>query len=233
MLMVNVTGHRGAAAYEPENTLRSFRRALEFGVDAVELDVHLSRDGQLMVIHDPTVDRTTDGHGWVRDLTGEELRALDAGLGEHVPTLQEVIDLVRGKAVVQIELKVEGTETPVVRLVELNRCERDVVLTSFHHPRVRRVKALSPSIQTGVLFVCRPVDPVGLAKDADADALHVNRAMVDKELVTPAHAAGLRVAVWTVDDPEEAETIAELGVDAIGSNRPDVVIERLRGTGYR
>jgi len=230
--MVEVTGHRGAAGYEPENTLRSFRRALELGVDAVELDVHLSRDGQLMVIHDPTVDRTTNGHGWVRDLTSEQIRELDAGLGEHVPALQEVIDLVLGRAIIQIELKGEDTEAPVVRLIERNRCEDGVRLTSFDHRRVQRARALNASIKTGVLFVCRPVDPVGLALDAGADALHVNHAMVDEELVKSAHGADLRVAVWNVDEADEAETIAALGVDAIGSNKPDVVIERLRRGSY-
>lgn len=229
--MVTVTGHRGAAAYEPENTIRSFKRALSVGVDAVELDVHLSREGQVMVIHDATVDRTTDGHGSVSSLTFGQLRRLDAGLGERIPTLREVIDLVRGRAVLQVELKGENTERPVVKLVEESGCEGIVRLTSFDHRRVRQAKALNPSIASGVLFVCRPVDPVGLARDAAADALHVHYSMVDREMVTSAHASGLMVSVWNVDDADEAESVASLGVDAIGSNKPDVVIGRLRMKG--
>ncbi|MEM2906184.1 MAG: glycerophosphodiester phosphodiesterase family protein [Candidatus Bathyarchaeia archaeon] len=231
--MVEVTGHRGAAGLEPENTLRSFRRAVELGVDAVELDVHLSLDDELIVMHDARVDRTTNGKGWVRDLRSEQIRRLDAGLGEHVPILQEVIDLVLGKAAIQIELKGKGTEAPTVRLIEANRCEAQVRLTSFDHRRVKSVKALNPSIRTGVLFACRPIDPVRLAKDADADALHIHHAMVDQELVAAAHAAGLRVAVWNIDDPDEAEAAAALGVDAVGTNRPDIVTERLRRKRYR
>ena len=103
--MVKIMGHRGAKAYEPENTLRSIRRALELGVHAVEIDIHLSRDGRLVVIHDATVDRTTNGKGRVADLTWEELRRLDAGLGEAVPSLEEVTALVHGRAHLFIELK--------------------------------------------------------------------------------------------------------------------------------
>ena len=100
-----LTGHRGAAALEPENTLLSMQKAIDLGVDQIELDVHLTRDQHLVVIHDTTVDRTTDGQGAVADFTLEEIKRLDAGKGERIPTLQEVIDLVRGKVVLQIELK--------------------------------------------------------------------------------------------------------------------------------
>ena len=103
--MLNIMGHRGAKAYEPENTLRSVRKALDLGVQAVEIDIHLSRDGRLIVIHDATVDRTTNGKGRVSDLSWEELRRLDAGLGEPLPGLEEVVALVRGRAHLFIELK--------------------------------------------------------------------------------------------------------------------------------
>ncbi len=109
-----IVGHRGAAGYEPENTLLSFQKAIEIGVDWIELDVHRSSDGHLMVIHDDTVDRTTRGHGKVSEMTLAELKKLDAGKGQKIPTLQEAIDFMKGKVRVIIEIKQEGTEADVV-----------------------------------------------------------------------------------------------------------------------
>ena len=231
--MVEVTGHRGAAGYEPENTLRSFRKALEIGVDNVEFDVHLSRDGYLVVIHDVKVDRTTNARGDVGSLTLDELRKLDAGMGERIPTLQEAIDYLKDKAVLQIELKGVGTEEPAVRLVEGNRVERQVVFTSFDHTRVKRVKELNPSLQTGVLIVGRPIDPVAVVKGARADGLHINYEAIDRALVEDVHRGGLKVSVWNIDEAEDVDLMVDLGVDAIGSNKPDIVIARLRARGLR
>ena len=123
-----LTGHRGAAELEPENTRLSIQKAIDLGVDQVEIDVHLTRDQHLVVIHDATVDRTTNGQGAVADFTLEEVKRLDAGKGERIPTLQEVIDLVRGKVVLQIELKGPDTAEPVVRTVEQNNIENEVLL---------------------------------------------------------------------------------------------------------
>jgi glycerophosphoryl diester phosphodiesterase len=198
--MVEVIGHRGAAGYEPENTLRSFKKALEIGVDIVELDVHLTKDNKLVVIHDEKVDRTTNGRGYVKNYKLSELKKLDAGKGERIPTLQEAIDLLYGRVKVQIELKGENTEKPVVDLIK-NYDPENFILTSFYHPRVKRAKEFYPSITTGVLFAGRPIDPVKIVRDAKADRLCINYATIDKELVE---------------------------VDAIGSNKPDVVIDILK-----
>ncbi|MBS7609730.1 glycerophosphodiester phosphodiesterase [Candidatus Bathyarchaeota archaeon] len=226
--MIQVIGHRGAAAYEPENTLRSFRRALEIGVHAVELDVHLSKDGRVVVIHDPTVDRTTNGHGYVRDLSFEDLSKLDAGMGERIPLLEEVIDLVKDKAILQIELKGEGTEEPVLRILEEKGFLDRVVLTSFFHNRVKKAKELKPLIKTGVLFVGRPLDPIHIVRVAKADAIHINYLTVDKELVEEIHRAGIKVTVWNVDEPRNIDRMIDFGVDAIGSNKPDIVLSCLK-----
>ena len=131
--MVKVIGHRGAAGLEPENTLRSIGKAIELGVDQVEIDVRLTKDRRLVVIHDPTVGRTTNGQGYVKDFTFEELRRLDAGKGERIPSLEEVLSLTKGKIVLQIELKEEGTARPVVRLIESMDAEGDAILSSFIH----------------------------------------------------------------------------------------------------
>jgi len=136
-----IMGHRGAAALEPENTLRSIERAIHVGVDAVEIDVHLTRDKRLVVIHDDTVDRTTNGSGTVSSFSLEEIRRLDAGKGERIPTLQEVIDLVRGKVRLVVELKEKGTEGPVSVSIRENGLLDDVYVISFWHRLVRAAKA--------------------------------------------------------------------------------------------
>lgn len=225
--MVNVTGHRGAAGLEPENTLRSFRRALDLGVDAIELDVHLTKDQHLVVIHDATVDRTTDGTGAVRDLTLCEIQQLDAGLGEHVPTLQEVIDLVAQKTILQIELKGIDVEHKVAQSIADNRLINHVIVTSFHHNMVKTIKTLNPQISTGVLFLGLPIDAPHLAHEAQADAVHPHVNYVDTQLVESCHSHGLSVRVWNTDDPAQMQKMISLDVDAIGSNRPDLLLQLL------
>ena len=229
--LVVATGHRGAAALEPENTLRGIRRAIEIGVDQVEVDVHLTKDGKLVVMHDETVDRTTDGHGRVRDLTFEEIRSLDAGKGEVVPTLQEVISLVRGRVTLQVELKGIGVEEKAVEAVEEADITGEVVFTSFRHPALKAVKRLNPSLETGVLFYCLPIDPCRLAFDAEAEAIHPNIHFVDTEMVRRAHVLGLEVRAWNADDEEEMRRLIGAGVDGLGSNRPDLLVKVIQELG--
>lgn len=223
--MVIVTGHRGAAGLEPENTMRSFKRALALGVDQVELDVHLTKDLELVVIHDATVDRTTNGTGPIQAYTLDEIQTLDAGEGERVPTLQEVIDLVKGRAILQIELKGLGVEEAVVKKVEANGIVDEVVLTSFRHYMVRKVKTLNKKASTGVLFRCLPLNASRLARDAGAEGLHPNVNYIDANLVEDGHRYGLKVRAWNTDDPKQMLWLLTLGVDAIGSNRPDILID--------
>src|SRR5215471_19656445 len=143
-----VVGHRGAMGYCPENTLASFERGLELGADWIELDVHLSRDGELIVIHDETLERTTNGHGLVRERSLSELRALDAGDGQHIPTLPEVLSFARARAtVVDIEIKnapiyYEGIERAVARAVRDAQMLDNVIVISFDHAAVKRVKEI-------------------------------------------------------------------------------------------
>ncbi|UCD73282.1 MAG: glycerophosphodiester phosphodiesterase, partial [Candidatus Bathyarchaeota archaeon] len=226
--LVITTGHRGAAAIEPENTLRGIRRAIEIGVDQIEIDIHLTKDGELVVIHDETVDRTTNGHGRIRDLTFEEIRGLDAGKGELVPTLQEVIDLTRDQVILQVELKGLGVEHKAVETVEEADIIDHVVFSSFRHPALKTVKKLNHNIATGVLFVCRPINPVQLALDAEAGAIHPNVSFVDEDLVHNAHALGLLVRAWNSDDEEEMRRLIGTGIDALGSNRPDLLVKVVR-----
>jgi len=222
-----VVGHRGAMGYCPENTLTSFARGLELGADWIELDVHLSRDGQLIVIHDETLDRTTNGHGLVKDHSLAELKQLDAGQGQAIPTLEEVLDWARTHdTILDIEIKnaplyYDGIETKVVNALDNSRMTDQVVVISFDHHAVKRVKELDPRVLTGVLYAARPADPVGMARAASADGLLPQYAYVTRADVAAAHDAGLFVAPWTVNDVETASQLKAAGVDAIATNYPD------------
>ncbi len=220
-----LTGHRGAAKLEPENTLLSIQKAIDLEVDQIEIDVHLTSDQHLVVIHDTTVDRTTDGQGAIADFTLAEVKQLDAGKGERIPTLQEVIDLVRGKVILQIELKGPNTAKPVVQTVEQNRMESEVLVTSFVHDRLRETRQLNPNLRLGALWANPPPDACEQAIDMGAEAIHIQHLNIDPELVRKAHAHGLKIRAWNPDTIEEIQRAIDLGVDAIGSNRPDLLIE--------
>lgn len=227
--MVNVIGHRGAAGLEPENTLRSIRKAIELGVDQVEIDVRLTKDCQLVVIHDATVDRTTNGRGYVKDFTFDELRLLDAGKGEQIPSLEEVLNLTKGKIVLQIELKEEGTARPVVRLIESRHAEGDVIISSFIHGLLEEVHRLNPRLETGTLFYEFEGDMCQRAVDVHSKAIHVYYHDTDAKLVAEARGKGLKVVVWGVPDTTEAmKRLIELDVDGICTDRPDILINLLK-----
>ena len=231
-----VVGHRGAMGYCPENTLVSFERGLELGADWIELDVHLSKDGALIVIHDETLERTTNGHGFVRDYTLAQLRELDAGQGQRIPILRDVLDWANSKGVVvDIEIKnapiyYDGISDAVVDVIKATGMTDNVIVISFDHASVKRIKQLDSHIATGVLYACRPTDAgVGLARAAQADAVLPHWAYVTNEDVTAAHAAGLAVAPWATSDPTILRNLIACGVDAIGTNHPDVLRDVLGG----
>lgn len=219
-----LTGHRGAAKLEPENTLLSIQTAIDLGVDQVEIDVHLTSDQHLVVIHDTTVDRTTNGQGAIADFTLAKVRRLDAGKGERIPTLQEVMDLVRGKVILQIELKGPDTAESVIQTVDQNGMGNEVLLTSFVHERLREARQLNPNLRLGALWADPPSDACEQAVNMGAEAIHIQHLNIDPQLVGEAHAHGLKIRAWNPDTVEEIQRAIDLGVDAIGSNRPDLLI---------
>lgn len=217
-------GHRGAKALEPENTLLSIKRAMEIGVDAVEIDVHLTKDKEVVVIHDSTVDRTTNGKGPVGNYTLKEIKKLDAGKGGKIPTLEEVIDLVKGRVKLIVELKEEGVEDKVVELIKRHGLHGSAYVISFWHMAVKRIKEMDSRIKTGVLLVGCPVDAC-IARSASADALVMNYAFVNGEFVEKAHQEGLKVFIWNIDDPDMLKSYVDMEVDGIGSNDPRILVE--------
>jgi glycerophosphoryl diester phosphodiesterase len=213
---------------EPENTLRSFRRALAVGVAAVELDVQLTKDGRLAVIHDETLDRTTNGRGPVKNFSLAELQQLDAGQGEPIPSLEEVFDLVKGKAHLVVELKQPEAASALLRFFREHQAFEFATIISFWHPALKALKEQESRLTTGVLMVGCPADPVGLAQAARANALILQYAYVTPKLVAAAHSHGLLVYVWNIDDIETLQPYLVMNLDGIGSNRPDVLIEYLK-----
>jgi len=226
--MAKIMGHRGAPAYEPENTLRSFRRALAMGVAAVELDVQLTQDGRLAVIHDETLDRTTNGRGLVKNFTLAELQKLDAGQGEPVPSLEEAFDLVKGQAHLLVELKQPEAAPALLKFFRRHQAFDAAQAISFWHPAVKALKEAEPRLQTGVLMVGCPVDPVGLARAARADALVLNYRYVNRELVDAARRQDIQVMIWNIDDAAILEPYLAMDLYAIGTNRPQEIVNYVK-----
>ena len=222
-----VVGHRGAAAVQSENTLDGFRYAIDIGCDYVETDVHLSKDGHLVIIHDDTVDRTTDGSGSVAGMTLAELRALDAGQGRQIPLLQEVLDVVRGKVILLCELKGPYTPDPVARAVMANGMVEQSIFTSFHMGRLARIKQIDERLQIGATFGDPPPDALEQVMALGATTVGIHHAKMTENFVVRARQLGLNLRAWNPDSEEEIQRMIDLQPTGISSNRPDRVLEIL------
>ena len=227
-----VIGHRGAAGYAPENTMAAFERGISLRADAVELDINLSKDGELMVIHDPTLNRTTSGSGLVCQHTAAEIGRLDAGswfdpsFGDcRVPTLREVLTWAKGRTKVVIEIKngpifYPNIERILLALLDEVGMRGDVMAISFDHLVLRDLKALAPDVATGVIYASRMVDPVAMARAVHADLMMPYWALLTREEVAMAHAADLFMSPWGGPEQDYKHILA-LGVDAVGADFPD------------
>jgi glycerophosphoryl diester phosphodiesterase len=215
-------GHRGAKAYAPENTLSSFKKALELGVNAVELDVRKTKDNQLVVIHDADIKRTTNGEGLVSELTFEEIESFSAEDGEKIPTLQEVLDFLDKKVKVLIELKEGGMEEAVLSTVHQCGSEENVIITSFLEDALKRVRELNPNIETGLIYA-KHKNPVKAALELKANYLVALYRFTHTANVEKAHENGLKVIVWTINNPQEVAEFVKKGVDGIASDKPDIL----------
>lgn len=225
--MPYVVGHRGAAALLPENTIAGFQHAIQLGCDYVECDVHLSRDNLLVVIHDETVDRTTNGSGRVADLTLAELRQLDAGQGQQIPIFQEVLDVVRDQVILLCELKGPFTPEPTVRTVLNNRMQDQVIFTSFQFGRLARVKRIDSRLQTGAIFGEPPADALEQAIALGALSVGINYRFMTAAFVEGARRLGLNLRAWNPDLEEDIQRMIDLDPVGISSNRPDMVLRLL------
>lgn len=219
-------GHRGACGYAPENTLASMRKALELKVDGFEFDIQLSKDGVPVVIHDDTLERTTNGKGLVSDFTLKELQKFDAGNGEKIPSLRDVINMVDKQTRLFIELKAEASTKPVADIMKyavqnLGWNYDQFFICSFNHQQIAESRALIPEVRTCALFVGIPVTLAQIAMEAGAWSINPSIHHINQELVDDARKRGLKVMVWTADRPEEITRARTLKVDGIISNFPD------------
>ncbi len=219
-------GHRGACGYEPENTLRSFAKAIELGVDVIELDVHVCATGELVVLHAYYLHETTNGVGLLAEKTFEELRQLDAGKGEKIPTLEEVFDLVDRRVIVNIELKGEGTAQPIAELIKKYVSQKgwvydDFMVSCFDHYRVREFHELLPEVVTGAVLEGTPIGYAEFAEKAGAQVVVLCIDSINQAIVDDAHARGMKVFVYTINEPEDIDQMRALGVDGLISNYPD------------
>ena len=225
--MMWVIAHRGGGDLFPENTLTAFHQAESLGVDMVECDVHVSRDGQLMVIHDPSLERTAGNPLKVSDLTAEEMRSIDVGDGRGVPTLAELLESIALPAVV--ELKTEAVVRGLAALLDQNpQWVGRVVPISFYHQAVKTLVDRIPGLQGGVLMAGVPVNLAEVAKAAHVQILSLHFELVSKPLVDAMHQEGLLVTVWTPNTRDDIQAMLDAGVDGIASDRPDWVLQAVR-----
>lgn len=223
-----VIGHQGCDGIRPGNTLAAFRQAIALGADLVECDVHLTRDDRLAIIHDTHVDRTTNGHGAVREMTMAELAELDAGGGEPVPELDALLALASGRVQLAVELKAPGTAAPAVAAVRARAMESAVTFISFQLSLLAEVRELAPQTPTGALFNRATPTMVAEALAVGATLLDVQFQTVTGDVLLEARRASLGLWVWTPDKLSDLTRMADLGVDGITTNRPDRLRALLR-----
>ncbi|MFA4819219.1 MAG: glycerophosphodiester phosphodiesterase family protein [Patescibacteria group bacterium] len=222
--MVKIVGHRGAAGYAPENTLLSFQTAIDIGCDRAEFDVRLSKDGEIVVIHDADVSRVTDGKGFVYKMTLAELKKLNCSQNQKIPTLQEVIDLCKGKIDLQIELKAEGTPQSVNQIILQNNIKKSVVITSFAVDLLKEIKNLNPKFKVGLLFKAYPEKLWRLVNKIPLDFICPRYGITTKEIINQAHKLGKSVYAYHVNDKDTGNKLIALGVDEIGTDFPKLFI---------
>lgn len=235
-----VFAHRGAKAIAPENTLPAFEQAIALGADGIELDVQCSKDGVLVVMHNYTVNETTDGQGRVADLTAAELGKLDAGshfnakfANAGVPTLEEVLALTAGKIKLNIEIKSQdpmgGREVePLVELIQAGNLYDQVIVSSFNPVTLIKLRHVDPQVALGLLYAGQQLPAflreIWLSSILRPEAFHPHHTLIDEEYMVWAKAIPAAVNTWTINDPDEARRLAALGVDTIISDVPDTIL---------
>ncbi|MFC0525566.1 glycerophosphodiester phosphodiesterase [Pontibacillus salicampi] len=235
---MNIFAHRGSSGFYPENTMIAFEKAIDDGVHGVELDVQLTKDGQMVVIHDETITRTTNGAGYVKDFTLHELKQYDAGgwfpypSMQRIPTLDEVLRLLQPTSLqVNIELKNDvipyaGLEEKVVSIIQEYNMESRIILSSFVPQSIQKVSQLAPFVERALLCMENQQDPIEQLHKYNANALHCHYRLISPSLLERAKALHIPIRVFTVNDKDNWLRMMELGVDAIFTDYP---LEKKRG----
>ncbi len=218
-----VIAHRGASYYEPENTLRAFNKAVEYGSRIIEFDVRRTKDDKLVVIHDKTLDRTTNGKGLVSSKTFDELRSLDAGKGEKIPLLEEVISNFKNKTKFVIELKEEGMEEQMLSLINNYSVKDDVFFVSFNENCLKKIRLLDSKVLTGLITVFG-YNLVNRALDCNCNAVATNHFFATEKKASKAHLYDLLYFCWTVNNRKKGDKLRKMGVDGIITDRPNIFL---------
>lgn len=235
---VHRIAHRGASGrgLAPENTLAAFEKAIEIGVEAIEVDVHQTKDGEIVVCHDASLDRTTDTHGTIRNMTLAQIQHADAGVrfdaafaGERIPTLREALSMMKGRTLALIEIKPEDITASVLEVIEEMEAKDEVVIQSFHREVVRQITEIGSDIPRALLIGGGPTEKgrrwaLRWSHDVaavGASTLSLSHGAVTPSVVEEVHRRGIRVWVWTVDEEEDMKRMFEARVDGIISNYPD------------
>lgn len=219
-------GHRGAKGHIAENTLESIQKALELEVDAIEIDVHRCNSGEIVVIHDFTLDRTTNGSGEVAKRAWEELKSLKVEENFRIPLLTEVLDLIEGKCSINIELKGLNTATGTSEIIQ-DYIEKgswkyqDFIVSSFQKNELFQMRQLDEKVPLGILSKASVSEAIELGKLLNAQAIHPSLGIITRDSVQNSHQAGFKVNVWTVNEPDDISRMNDFGVDGIISDFPD------------
>lgn len=227
-------GHRGAKGERPENTLLGIEYALDCGLDGVEIDIHGSRDGVLTVIHDDTLDRTTNGRGAVKNHDFGDIQNLDAGNGQRVPRLEEVLELFashprKSELTLFIEVKALGLEEQLIKLIQSYREEFKIIVKSFNHRVLKSITHSDAQIPCACLIYGLPINPVQIAKNCGAQTISVSIHTFDKKLVSDCHEQGITVCAWNCNSAEQIEYFRKTGLDWLCTDFPSKVPgDRLR-----
>lgn len=221
-----IIGHRGAMGHELENTLASVKKAMDLGVDMIEIDVFKIKSGELVVFHDETLDRLGGRQGNIEDLNLEEVRAIRLEGGHHIPQLFEVLDLIDNRVALNIELKGGGTAVPVNGLVEEYVREKgwtpgNIVISSFKWDELRAIRKENEALQIAVLIAEDPLEAIPVAKELRAVAINPHFSTLNEGNVAQIHREGLKIFPWTVNEPTDLERMKALGVDGIITNYPE------------
>ncbi|MGO1369425.1 glycerophosphodiester phosphodiesterase [Senegalia sp. (in: firmicutes)] len=233
-----IYAHRGAKGYRPENTMAAFKLAMEMGADGIETDIHLSKDGYLVLIHDEKIDRTTTKKGYIKDMTLAQIKLLDAGskfseefAGEEIPTLEELIILTKNTNIIlNIEIKNNKMNYPkieekLVELIKKYKIEERVIISSFNHNTIYKIKELDENLKTGILYSRNIKRPIRFAKNIRADALHPKHKRVDFKLMIKAKLTGLEINTFTINNTKQMNKMFKYRVDGIITDYPDKAIE--------
>ena len=221
-------GHRGAAGYEVENTLKSFQKALDLKVDMIELDVHQCATGELVVFHDKRIKRLTDIRGNIRKMTLAEIKNLRTSDGQTILTLTEVLDWVDGRCNLVVEIKERGVAKPLIQLLQQYLKNKpwqieQFIITSFYHRELRQVKNLNSKFRIGLLYYRHLRSIPRKAKKMGAYSVHLNTRYLGKKMIDTLRLFGIKIFIWTLNQPSEIKKAQELDIDGIVSDFPDLI----------